>query len=454
MEGLIMTAQLLLALTILIGVHEWGHYASARMFGIKVEKFYLFFDFLFPMPNIMNFALFKKKIGDTEFGLGWFPLGGYVKIAGMMDESMDKEALAAPPQEWEFRSKPAWQRLIVMLGGIIVNVVVGVLIFTGLNLVMGESYYTAEEVQKNGISVNKIAEEMGLQKGDKIMNISGKPYQKFDEVRSPSVLLDNNSYYTVSRNGQEIKVVVPTNLMEKLSEAKKDEGAFIEPLLPYEISNIVSGTPAQAAGLQVGDKIVSVNNVSTIFFQDLQKTLGENKSKTVSLSVDRKGEIKTMSANVNEEGKLGIEIAHLLKASTRSYGLFESIGKGSVDAFGVITTQLKGFGKIFRGEIRADKALSGPIGIAKGFGGTWNWVRFWTFTAMLSMVLAFMNLLPIPALDGGHAVFLVYEMIRGKAPSEKFSEITQQIGMLLLLFLMVFAFGNDIYKLIIDKFAN
>jgi regulator of sigma E protease len=448
MEALTMTAQVLLALTILIGVHEWGHYAAARMFKIKVEKFYLFFDFLFPMPNILNFALFKKKIGDTEFGLGWFPLGGYVKIAGMMDESMDKDALAQAPQEWEFRSKPAWQRLIVMLGGIIVNVVVGVVIFTGLNLVMGESYYTAEEVQKNGIAVNKIGEEIGLQKGDKIINISGKPYQKFDEVRSPEVLLDAQSYYTVLRNGQEIKVLLPSNLMEKLTEAKKEEGNFIEPLLPYEISTVVAGSPAQAAGLAVGDKITSVNTVSTVFFQDLQKVLFENKGKTVTLTVDRKGETKNLSAQINEDGKLGIEITHLLQASTRSYGLFESIGKGGQDAFGVITTQLKGFGKIFRGEIRADKALSGPIGIAKGFGGTWNWVRFWTFTAMLSMVLAFMNLLPIPALDGGHAVFLCYEMIRGKAPSEKFLEITQQIGMLLLLCLMVFAFGNDIFKLI------
>jgi regulator of sigma E protease len=451
MDGLLMTAKVLLALTILIGVHEWGHYAAARFFKIKVEKFYLFFDFLFPMPNILNFALFKKKIGDTEFGLGWFPLGGYVKIAGMMDESMDKEALAAPPQDWEFRSKPAWQRLIVMLGGIIVNVVVGVIIFTGLNIVMGESYYTIDEVNKNGIAVTKIGEEMGLQKGDKIVNLNGKPFEKFSQVRSPEFLLDNSSYYTVNRNGQEVKVPLPTNLMERLTDAKKEDAMFIDALMPYEITEVVSGMPAAAAGLQKGDAIMAVNDIPTIYFQDLQKTLAENKGKTVTLNIKRNNETKTLSANVNEEGKLGIATKSLLQASTREYGFFEAIGKGGNDAFGVITTQLKGFGKIFRGELRADKALSGPIGIAKSFGGGgWDWVHFWTLTAMLSMVLAFMNLLPIPALDGGHAVFLVYEMIRGKAPSEKFSEITQQIGMLILLGLMAFAFGNDIYKI----FAN
>ncbi len=451
MDGLLMTAKVLLALTILIGVHEWGHYAAARFFKIKVEKFYLFFDFLFPMPNILNFALFKKKIGDTEFGLGWFPLGGYVKIAGMMDESMDKEALAAPPQDWEFRSKPAWQRLIVMLGGIIVNVIVGIIIFTGLNIVMGESYYTIEEVNKNGISVTKIGEEMGLQKGDKIVNLNGKPLEKFNQVRSPEFLLDNASYYTVNRNGLEIKIPLPINLMEKLTDAKKEDAMFIDALMPYEITEVVSGTPAEAAGLQKGDAIMAVNDIPTIYFQDLQKSLAENKGKTVTLNIKRNNETKTLSANVNEEGKLGIATKSLLQASSREYGLFEAMGKGCTDAFGVITTQMKGFGKIFRGELRADKALSGPIGIAKSFGGGgWDWVHFWNLTAMLSMVLAFMNLLPIPALDGGHAVFLLYEMVRGKAPSEKFSEITQQIGMLILLGLMAFAFGNDIYKI----FAN
>jgi regulator of sigma E protease len=448
MGALTMTAQVLLALTILIGVHEWGHYAAARFFKIKVEKFYLFFDFLFPMPNILNFALFKKKLGDTEFGLGWFPLGGYVKIAGMMDESMDKDALAAPPQDWEFRSKPAWQRLIVMLGGIIVNVVVGIIIFIGINMVMGESYYTVDEVNKNGIAVNKLGEEIGLQKGDKIVNVSGKPISKFDEVRSPEVLLDNGSYYTVNRNGQEVKIAIPSNFMEKLSEAKKEDGLFIDALYPFEVSDIAPASPAQAAGLEKGDKIMMLDSMPTVYFQDLQKALNDKKGKDVVLSVDRKGEMKTLKATVGEDGKLGIGINHLLQASSRDYTFTESLGKGTADAFGVITTQLKAFGKIFKGEIRADKALSGPIGIAKGFGDTWNWLRFWTFTAMLSMVLAFMNLLPIPALDGGHAVFLCYEIIRGKAPSERFLEITQQIGMLLLLALMVFAFGNDIYKLV------
>jgi regulator of sigma E protease len=448
MEGLVMTGQVLLALTILIGLHEWGHYAAARMFKIKVEKFYLFFDFLFPLPSVLNFAIFKKQVGDTEFGLGWFPLGGYVKIAGMMDESMDKEALAAPAQEWEFRSKPAWQRLIVMLGGIIVNVVLGVFIFICISIVTGESYYKMEDVNKNGIAVNKIAEEMGLQNGDKILKINGQAFEKFDEVRSSKVLLADGSFYTVLRNGQEVNVVIPTNLMEKLSDAKKDDANFIEPLYLFEIEEVVAGSPASAAGLEKGDRILTIDSLPTPYFQDLQRVLAEKKGKKVALLVARQNTTKFLTATVSEDGKIGVRPKMLLEPATRAYGLGEAAVKGTKDAFGVIGLQLVGFGKIFKGELSPQKALSGPIGIAKVFGGTWNWLKFWSLTAMLSMVLAFMNLLPIPALDGGHALFLCYEIIVGKAPSEKFLERSQQFGMLILLCLMAFAFGNDIYKLI------
>ncbi len=448
MEALIMTGQVLLALTILIGLHEWGHYAAARLFKIKVEKFYLFFDFLFPLPNVLNFALFKKQMGDTEFGLGWFPLGGYVKIAGMMDESMDKEALAAPAQPWEFRSKPAWQRLIVMLGGIIVNVVLGILIFIVLSMVTGEAYYKNAEVNKYGIAVNQFAEEIGLKNGDKILKINGQTFEKFDEVRSSKVLLGDNSTYTIDRNGQEVTVAIPSNMMDKLSDMKKEDMNFIEPLYPFEVEEVTPDSPAKAAGLATGDKVLSVDSLPTPYFQDLQKALAGKKGKTVTLTVENKGNTRTLTANVSAEGRIGIKPKFLLEPAIRSYSFGEAVVKGTGDAFGVVGLQLIGFAKIFKGEISPQKALSGPIGIAKIFGGSWNWLKFWSLTAMLSMVLAFMNLLPIPALDGGHALFLCYEMVAGKAPSEKFLERSQQFGMLILLCLMAFAFGNDLYKLV------
>jgi regulator of sigma E protease len=468
MNGLIMAAQLLLSLTILVGIHEWGHYAAARFFKIRVERFYLFFDFLFPLSNVANFALWKKKIGDTEFGLGWFPLGGYVKIAGMIDETTEKDALETPIEPWEFRAKPAWQRLIVMLGGIIVNVIAGVVIFVALSFVTGEIFLPTAEVNQHGVYTSPLAKEIGLKDGDKIVKINGKAFEKFDEVLNPNTLLESGTTYTVLRDGQEVAIQLPDNLLARMSDLKKDEVAFIEPLRPFQVDAVVKeesvGTlkkllinigvmeapkddlPNKNIDLQKGDKITAINNTPTPYYQQFIATLQQSKGQQVTLTVDRQGTTKQVTAQVNPEGKLGIMCSPTFKMSSRPYSFGEAVATGTGAAFGVITLQAKGFSKIFKGDIPADKAISGPIGMAKIFPTEFSWLTFWRITAMLSMVLAFMNLLPIPALDGGHAIFLLYEMAVGKAPSTSFMEKAQQVGMIMLLALMVFAITSDILK--------
>jgi regulator of sigma E protease len=433
----------------LVGLHEWGHYIAARIFGIRVEKFYIFFDFLFPMPNVANFALWKKKKGDTEFGLGWFPLGGYVKIAGMMDESMDKAALAQPPQPWEFRAKPAWQRLIVMLGGIIVNLILGVIIFIVLTFVNGDSYLPASAA-RDGIVVGEMGKKIGLQTGDKVLNINGKPYEKFLDLISPDVLLTSNAYYTIERNGKQIRIDLPNDLLEHLSDFRKNQ-SFIS-LTPRQrnfiVGEVQSKSFAEKAGLQKGDKITAVNGEKITFFDELQSKLAENKLKSVELTILRGNQELKLTSQVTDEGRIGFapvfpDLEKLYQK--QDYTLAQSIGIGTVRAFGVIFDNVRAFGKIFRGEISFSKSVGGPVSIGKMYGSKWDWTRFWTLTGMLSMVLAFMNFLPIPALDGGHVIFLLYEMIARKPAPEKVLEVAQQIGMILLLALMAFVLFADIF---------
>jgi regulator of sigma E protease len=448
MEKLVMAGQLLLGLTILVGLHEWGHFITARMFKIRVNKFYIFFDFLFPLPNVMNFALWKKKSGDTEYGLGWFPLGGYVDIAGMVDETKDAASLSATPEPWEFRSKPAWQRLIVMLGGIIVNVILGVLIFWILTYKSGGSYLSKDEVNKQGIAAYPLAQQIGLKTGDKIVQINGKDYNDFADVRSSDVILGNNTYYTVVRDGKTIEVPIPNNLIDKISDEKYD-GGFIEPIQKFKIREISPESPAEKAGLKAGDKVLTFNGVPITYYHEFRIKLDSNKNKAIDLVVERAGSEIKLKPTIGEDGKLGFFSDYQIKETEVKYSLGEALGVGSKRAFSVITDNIKGFGKIFRGQVAATKALSGPIGIArKMYGGVWDWTRFWLITGMLSMALAFMNLLPIPALDGGHAVLLLFEMASGRKPSEKFQERTQQVGMVILLSLMVFIIFSDVIKAI------
>ncbi|MBW7465505.1 regulator of sigma E protease [Pontibacter aydingkolensis] len=436
MDILIMVGQLILGLTILVGLHELGHMLTAKWFGMRVEKYAIGFP-----PKI-----FSKKIGETEYMLGMIPLGGFVKISGMVDESMDTEALKEEPKPWEFRAKPAWQRLIVMMGGIIVNVITGIVIYIALTYNYGEQYTPISEV-KYGIVPNEIGQDIGFQTGDKVVAVNGKELERFEDIRSMEALLGRNSYYTVERNGQLVDLKVPVDLMDKLADDKSSV-FFVEPRTPFKVGQVVKGSPAAKAGLEAGDFITMINSESVKFFHEFQEALKDNAGKAVSMTVERNEKLVKLKVNVDEDGTIGFRAEPLLQTATRDFSLSESIPLGTNQAFGVITANLKGFGKIFRGEVSASKSLSGPIGIAQIFGDTFSWYKFWSITAMLSMVLAFMNFLPIPALDGGHVVFLTYEMISGRKPSDNFLENAQKVGMVLLLGLMAFAIFNDVFKII------
>jgi regulator of sigma E protease len=451
MEGMIMTAQLLLSLSFLIVVHEWGHFFAARTFNIKVEKFYLFFDFLFPMANVLNFSLLKVKRGDTEYGVGWFPMGGYVKIAGMVDESMDKEQLKTPPQPWEFRAKPAWQRLIVMLGGIIVNLIVGVIIYIFIVYLLGDTYIPKDFVNRNGgIQVFEIGEKIGLKTGDQIIKINGSDFTDFQDITKPDHLLSPNSYYTVLRHGQEVNVEIPGNFIENFN--KKDAlSNFVGPRTSTVIAQVQKGSLAARLGLREGDRFIEVQGTPVNYQDELIKLVKNQPLNSISFKVERNGEILAFTEPFAGQTIIGfIPKPFYEKKDLQiiTYGLGESIAMGTKRAFEVIFVQIKAFKKIFSGELSLKNSLSGPVGIAKAYGGEWDWERFWRMTGTLSMVLAFMNLLPIPGLDGGYVVFLLYEMASGREPNEKVFETALKIGMAILLVLMVFVFYNDIAKLI------
>jgi regulator of sigma E protease len=441
MEGLIMAAQLLLALTILVGLHEWGHYIFARLFGIRVNKFYIFFDFLFPLPNVLNFALWKKKKGDTEYGLGWFPLGGYVDIAGMVDETKDASQLSSTPEPWEFRSKPAWQRLFVMLGGIIVNVILGILIYSGVKYYWGDQDVSKTEVNKLGIYAHPLAESIGLKTGDKVLSINGKDFTTFSEVRA--AIGQENVLFTVDRDGKRVDIPVPNELIEKIAQ----KSSFIEPKLPFEVGSLAKGMPAEKAGIKVGDKITAFNGTPITYYQELTPLIRKQANKKVIIELLRAGQKLVISPVVSKDSAIGFYPKSLLEITKTKYNFGEALSSGSSDALAVIPQQINGFSRIFKGHISPKNALSGPIGLSQMFGGTWDWERFWTLTGLLSMALAFMNSLPIPAIDGGHVVILLVEMISGRKPSEKFQERIQQVGTVVLLALMAYVLFNDTVKL-------
>lgn len=460
MEGLVMAGQLILGLSILVTLHEFGHYITAKWFKMRVEKFYLFFDFMFPIPTLLNFALFKKKIGDTEYGLGWFPLGGYVSIAGMIDETQDAATLAKEPEPWEFRAKPAWQRLIVMLGGVIVNIITGVVIFVCLTYSNGNNFISKEELNKNGIVALDLGQQIGLKTGDKIIRVNGADYKQLSDLRASDVLLGENSSYTVQRGDQTLEIKIPSNFIEKLSDKK---AGFIEPVAAFKVAEVAAPEepgffdkfsaakpaellPAFAAGLKKGDVITSVNTNPVRFYHEVKELLSKEAGKPIRLGILRGGVADTLSMQVASSGQIGFIPEMLIEVTHEDYSIAQAASIGTGRAFSVITDNVKGFKKIASGDVSASKALSGPIGIAQMFGGVWDWNRFWMLTGLLSMALAFMNILPIPALDGGHAIFLLYEMVTGKPASEKVLEKAQQVGMIILLALMAYTFGNDIFK--------
>ncbi|OUT97582.1 MAG: RIP metalloprotease RseP [Flammeovirgaceae bacterium TMED32] len=436
MEVFIMVGQLILGLSILVGLHELGHLLAAKAFGMRVEQFSIGFP-----PKIWG-----KKFGDTEYSFGMIPLGGFVKISGMIDESLDVTAMRAAPQPHEFRSKPAWQRLIVMMGGIIVNVILGIVIFIGFKYTQGDTYLSKQELNKYGIVAYELGESIGLKTGDRILDINGEDYERFRDLVSPAVLLSSNGYFTVDRDGKRLTIPIPNDFVDDFAEENNAQ-KFIFYRLIFDIGTVIEGSPADLGGLQVGDKIITLNGAEIEFYDQLQASMDTLAGTQITLLINRSNVQKTLTIEVNEEGKIGFQATRLNEISTIEYTFTESIPLGIELAFSIVWDNIKGFKKIFAGEVSASKSLSGPIGIAKIFGGTWDWQRFWRITGMLSMVLAFMNFLPIPALDGGHVVFLTWEIVTGKKPSDTFLENAQKVGMVLLLALMSYAILNDIIKL-------
>lgn len=434
MDVLISVAQLLLSLSFLVAVHEFGHLLAAKYFGMRVEQFSIGFP-----PKIWSF-----KKGETEYALSAIPLGGYVKISGMIDESLDTEAMKEPPKDWEFRSKPAWQRLIVMLGGIFVNVIVGILIFIGLTFFLGEIYYSKDDINSAGqLKIGELAKEIGMQDGDKIVKINGEDFYDYLDVYEPKNLIATNATFTVDRGGELVNISIPNDFIERFDKNDK-EVSFISFRLPAEVGEIRKGSIAERVGLQEGDRFVEVDGKPIQYFDDLNAAVKGVEGETISFAVERNGEILRFTEPFDGDRVLGF-FSKAVKQ--QEYSFVSSIGVGTKRAFSTLYTQILAFGKIFRGELSFQKSVSGPIGMVKAYGPTWNWPRFWTITGLLSLVLAFMNLLPIPALDGGHVMFLTFEMISGRKPSDKFLETAQKVGMVFLLALMVFIFANDIIKI-------
>lgn len=433
-----MVGQVILALAILITLHEMGHFWAARAFGIRVEKFFLFFD-------AWGLKLFSFKRGDTEYGIGWLPLGGYVKIAGMVDESLDKEQLNTPPQSWEFRSKPAWQRLIVMLGGVTVNAILGILIWSLSLMYYGDQYLPNSNV-KYGIHALPLGKKVGFVDGDKIVTVNGIKIEKFDEALNPDAILKNGTKYEVNRNGENLMITLPDNFADLYTKLGKDSG-FIAERVKFRLDNIGPNTPASKSDLKKGDYILAIDNKPINYFHEIKESVKPNTKQTFVIL--RGKDTLTKQLQIEKEPIVGFnaefyEYDSLTK--TEYYTVLQAFPEGAKRSKDLIATQMVAFGKMFKGEMDPRKSLAGPIQIGKLFGEDWNWKRFWGFTAMISIVLAFMNLLPIPALDGGHVVFLLVEMVIRRPLPEKFMYVMQLIGMFILLALMVFIFGNDIFQ--------
>ena len=443
MEILIKVSQFILSLSLIIVLHEFGHYWPAKYFKIKVEKFYLFFD--------VNFSLFKKKIGETEWGIGWLPLGGYVKIAGMIDESMDKEQMAKPPKSWEFRSKPSWQRLIVMLGGVTVNFILAIIIYIGLAYSYGSSSISLDSIDDGFVITNPILNEAGFKTGDKIITVDGQTLETYSDLRKSII---GSTYYQVDRDGNILEIQLPVDFLGKLSSSE-DMSSF-ELRMPFIIQSVSEESLNKDYDIRQGDRIVSVNGQEIKYVDQLVPLLQQNSNQTIEVELIRDSFRIKKTLNVNEDGKLGIMHGAtvqnmvdlgLMKVSNNSYSLLESISVGTnnfVSFMGFYFDQLVA---IFNPSTGAYKGLGGFIAIGNIFPSTWDWQSFWNTTALLSVMLGVLNLLPIPALDGGHAMFLVYEMVSGRKPSDKFMETVQVIGFIILLALVIFANGNDIYKL-------
>jgi regulator of sigma E protease len=435
MDTFIQIIQFIFIISILVILHELGHFIPAKLFKTKVEKFYLFFDY--------KFSLFKKKIGDTVYGIGWIPFGGYVKIAGMIDESMDKEQMKKPPQPWEFRSKPTWQRFIIMIGGVTVNFLLAWFIYTALLVYKGESYLDNSKL-KYGMYVNEVGQKLGLKTGDKVVSIDNKKVEKFGDVVMGILLGDQ---ITVIRNGKEVKIKLTDEDKKIILE---NQGDFISPAFPAKIDSILPNSVASKSNLKKGDAIVKIDGKPIKYWDELTENIQKHKTDSLELIVNRNNALIDLKIYVPKEGKIGIapDVSEIKTfATTKKYDFFEAIPKGFNQTIDVLTKQVRQF-KLFNSKSEGYKHVKGPIGIVNLMPKTWDWMFIWKFTAMFSVWLAFLNLLPIPALDGGHIVFLLYEMITGRKPTEKVLEIAQIIGFIIVMGIMLLVFGSDIYHLI------
>ena len=442
MGYVVMAGQLMLSLSILIVLHEMGHFLPARFFGTRVEKFYLFFD---PW-----FSLVKKKVGDTEWGIGWLPLGGYVKISGMIDESFDTEQMAQEPQEWEFRSKPAWQRLIIMLGGVTVNFILGFLLYAMVLFVWGEEYLPTQNAI-HGIHADSLGIEMGLQTGDHILAVGDKPFEKFnDRTLVREIIINDVKTVTVERNGQEKAIDIPRKFVGILSSHDNKGKLLFMPRTPFVVAQVADDTPAKRAGLQPLDSIIAVNGIATPFYDQFLTEVVPNPSTSLTISLIREGKPVDVRLTTTDEGRIGVlrfRPNRFFEYERQDYTLAQALPAGVAKGWSFLTDQVKAFGQMFSGRIKASDSLGGFGSIGAMFGDVWNWERFWTMTAILSVILAFMNLLPIPALDGGHVMFLLYEAISGRKPSDKFMEYATMIGFILVIGLVLFANGMDILRI-------
>lgn len=433
--------QFILAFSILVVLHEMGHFFPAKWFGCRVEKFYLFFN---PW-----FSLWKKQVGETEYGLGWIPLGGYVKISGMIDESMDKEQLKQPAQPWEFRAKPAWQRLIIMLGGVIVNFVLALVLFAIILFVWGEERLPVQNL-KYGLATDSLATSIGLKDGDVITRINDKP-QVYLNTLPKDLMLSEGGTIIVNRSGKDTTVHLPEGFIRKLTRNQLQ--GFIAPRIPVIVDSVSTKVEYTSGRLQKGDQLVAINNEPFLFYNEYEKVKEKYKNKVVDLKVLRSGaDTAQVSVKINEDGKIGffpVGPARLLGTEKVDYSFAEAIPAGINYGVDKLKDYITGIRLLFTSkEHKVSDNLGSVISIGKTFGGSWDWQRFWTMTALFSIILAFMNILPIPALDGGHALFTIYEMITGHKPSDKFIEYAQMVGMVLLLGLMLYAFGLDIWRLV------
>lgn len=432
MDIVIKILQFVCSFTLLVLVHELGHLMFGKLFGVRVEEFRIFFG----KPWV------KWRWGETEYGIGWLPFGGFAKLSGMVDESMDTQSLKSEPQPWEFRAKPAWQRLIIILGGVMMNVVMAFFIYVGISLAWGDKYISNSEMPY-GYVYSDYAKELGFADGDKIISIGGEPIEDFADIMT-SLLIESDKTTIVERGGQHRVIEIPVQSVMELSE----QTDFLTPRLPFEVAGVAEGMGAESAGVMVGDKVVGINGKDARFYDQIAPILSSFAGDTVTLSLMNGTEMREVRVAVNSEGQIGVGLSsESIPVRVQNYNLWQAIPRGGERVVEEMSDYWKQLKMIVRPQTEMYKAIGGPIAIGGIFPSQWNWLNFWKITALLSVVLAIMNVLPIPALDGGHALFILIEMITGRRPSDKLLIVAQAIGMGLLFLLMFYATFNDIARL-------